>query len=82
MCVCVYIYIYIYNYTYTSCDIDTRTPAQTGSTNFIPYPSLARRYSADWLGHGHGYEWHNSIQSGSPRRASFALSLSLARFSS
>ena len=40
-----------------SCDIHTHTPAQKSSTSFILYPSVSY---TDWLGHGHGYEWHSS----------------------
>ena len=48
--------------TIMSCDIHTHTPAQKRSTNFILYPFVVERCSTNWLGHGHGYEWHSSYQ--------------------
>ena len=46
-----------------SCDIHTHAPAQKSSTNlnFILYPFFVQTCSINWLGHGHGYEWHSSI---------------------
>ena len=29
-------------------------------TNFILYPFVISTCSTNWLGHGHGYEWHSS----------------------
>ena len=41
-----------------SCDIHTHTPARKSSTNFQLYYLLYKLFS-NWLGHGHGYEWHS-----------------------
>ena len=44
-----------------SCDIRTHTPAQKTYTNIILYPFVIEPCSTNWLGHGHGYEWHSSF---------------------
>ena len=43
-----------------SCDIHTHTPAPESSSNFLLCPFVVCICSANWLGHGHGYEWLNS----------------------
>ena len=45
-----------------SCATHTHTPAQKSSTNFILYPFVIQTCSTNWLGHGHGYEWHSSLK--------------------
>ena len=43
------------------CDIHSHAPALKGSTKFMLYPFVRRTSSTNWLGHGHGYEWHSSF---------------------
>ena len=38
------------------------TPAQRSSTSFILYPFAIWTFSTNWLGHGHGCEWHSSYR--------------------
>ena len=42
-----------------SCDIHTHTPARKSSTNFQLYYFVIQICYTNWLGHGHGYEWHS-----------------------
>ena len=42
-----------------SCAIHTHTPAKKSSTNFLLYPFLLLKCSANRLGHGHGYKCHS-----------------------
>ena len=44
-----------------SCDIHNHTPARKSSTNFQLYYFVIQICSTNWLGHGHGYEWHSLL---------------------
>ena len=48
--------------SFLGCAIHTTAPDKKGSTNFIVYPFVIRKCSANPLGHGHGYECHNPLQ--------------------
>ena len=48
--------------TLLSCAIYTHTPARKSSTNFQLYYFAIQICSTNWLGHGHGYKWHSSVQ--------------------
>ena len=54
---------------FMGCDIHTHAPAEKGSTNIILYPFVLRQCSTNWLGHGHGYEWHSSDNTSGTRCA-------------
>ena len=45
-----------------SCDIYTHTPARKSSTNLQLYYYVVQIYYTNWLGRGHGYEWHSRVK--------------------
>ena len=54
---------------WVSCDIHAHTPAKKSSTNFLLYPSIIRKCSTNWLGHGDGYAWHSPVWTAAIRQA-------------
>ena len=60
-----YVYIYIYTISKRAQVLELwysyPYPCPESSTDIMLYPFVIQRCSTNWLGHGHGYEWHSSI---------------------